>query len=312
MESDLMNRAKAWMNDPLTGQLILVGVGVVVIYALSHFLLKNTLRLVKGSQTKYYVNKFFKFGSFILIFIFIGIVFSDKLKGLTVALGLAGAGIAFALQEVIVSVAGWAAIAFGGYYRTGDRIQLGGISGDVIDIGILRTTIMECGQWVKADLYTGRVVRVANSFVFKEPVFNYSGDFPFLWDEITIPIKFGSDYNLVRTILKKIADQKVGEYSGRAKSAWLQMVNDFRIENSVVEPVVTLIFNDNWIEFTLRYIVDYKLRRTTKDLLFTSILDEFSLHADKLSLASATIEVVAIPPLNISVPPGAFKKSDAI
>jgi small-conductance mechanosensitive channel len=69
----------------------------------------------------------------------------------------------------------------------GDRVQLGGIKGDVMDIGVLRTTIMETGQWVDGDLYNGRIVLIANSYVFKS-VFNYSGDF---MDEIKIPIQYG-------------------------------------------------------------------------------------------------------------------------
>ncbi len=99
--------------------------------------------------------------------------------GLSVALGVPGAGIAFALQEVIASVASWVAVSFGNFYSPGDRVQLGGIKGDVIDVGVLRTTLMEMGEWVNGDLYNGRIVRVANSFVFKEPVYNYSADFPF-------------------------------------------------------------------------------------------------------------------------------------
>ncbi|MCB0784290.1 MAG: mechanosensitive ion channel, partial [Flavobacteriales bacterium] len=75
----------------------------------------------------------------------------------------------------------------------GDRVQLGGIKGDVIDIGVLRTTLMELGEWVDGDLYNGRMVLVANSFVFKEPVFNYSADFPFLWDELKVPVQYGAD-----------------------------------------------------------------------------------------------------------------------
>lgn len=75
---------------------------------------------------------------------------------------------------------GWVAIAFGGFYNPGDRVQLGGIKGDVIDIGMLRTTLMETGEWVDADLYSGRIVRIANSFVFKESVFNDSAECPFL------------------------------------------------------------------------------------------------------------------------------------
>ena len=73
----------------------------------------------------------------------------------------------------------------------------------MIDIGMLRTTMMEIGEWVNADLYNGRIVRVANSFVFKAPVFNYSGDFPFLWDEVTVPVKYGGDYRLAREIFEK-------------------------------------------------------------------------------------------------------------
>jgi len=78
--------------------------------------------------------------------------------------------------------------SFGSFYRIGNRVRLGGIIGDVIDIGVLRTTIMECGGWAKGDIYDGRIVRLASSFVFKEPVFNYSNDFPFLWHQIVVPV----------------------------------------------------------------------------------------------------------------------------
>jgi small-conductance mechanosensitive channel len=135
----------------------------------------------------------------------ITIIFSAELGGLTVALGVAGAAIAFALQEAIVSIAGWFAISFAYFFKTGDRVKLGGIKGDVIDIGMLRSTIMEVGDWVQGDLCNGRIVRMSNSFVFKEPVFNYSCEFPFLWDKITVPITYGSDVKSTRTILIKLA-----------------------------------------------------------------------------------------------------------
>ena len=95
--------------------------------------------------------------------------------------------------------------------------MLGGIKGDVIDVRVLRTTIMEIGGWVDGDLYDGRMVRIANSFVFKEPVYNYSSDFPFLWDEIKVPIQYGSDYALAREILCDAAIEVVGDYSKKAE-----------------------------------------------------------------------------------------------
>lgn len=144
------------------------------------FFRHSLTRYLKNTDSRYYARKLITLIGYLVGFVFITIVFKDRLGGLTVAVGVASAGIAFALQEVIVSIAGWIAISFGGFYKPGDRVQLGGIKGDVIDIGILRTTLMELGEWVQSDLYTGRIVRIANSFVFKEPVYNYSGDFPFL------------------------------------------------------------------------------------------------------------------------------------
>ncbi len=202
---------------------------------------------------------------------FIPVIYSDKLGGLTVALGVAGSGIAFALQEVIASIAGWLAIMFGGFYRTGDRIQLGGIKGDVIDIGVLRTTLMEMGQWVDADLYNGRSVHVANSFVFKEPVFNYSADFPFLWDEIKIPVQYGSDSMMAEQILRNAAKDTVGSLTEPAHDSWKNRVNKYMIEDASTEPMVTIITTENWVKFILRYTIDFKKRRSTKNSLFHKI-----------------------------------------
>jgi len=215
--------------------------------------------------------------------------------------GLQARGVAFALQEVIASIAGWTAVAFSSFYKIGDRVQLGGIKGDVIDSGILRTTIMECGEWVKSDLYTGRIVRVANSFVFKEPVYNYSGDFPFLWDEIAIPIKHGSDSGLARKILQAIAEETVGAYAASAKESWGRMVSKYRIEDAKIDPAVTLVVTDNWLEFSVRYAVDYKNRRSTKDALFTGILEEFAKYPDKIAIASTTVHLVDAPTLDVRI-----------
>ena len=93
------------------------------------------------SATRYQARKAVAFIGYLAAFIFVALVFSDKLGGLTVAFGVAGAGVAFALQEVIASTAGWVAVSFGGFYKVGDRVQLGGIKGDVIDIGIPRTPL---------------------------------------------------------------------------------------------------------------------------------------------------------------------------
>ena len=177
----------AWTSDPLIAKLIAAGAVLLAITVLIRLRQGWLSRYLRDADTRYHARKLAALSGYFLAVVGITVIFKDRLGGLTVAIGVAGAGIAFALQEVIGSVAGWIAISFGGFYRPGDRVQVGGIKGDVIDIGILRTTLMELGEWVNSDLYSGRIVRVANSFVFKQPVFNYSGDFPFLWDELRLP-----------------------------------------------------------------------------------------------------------------------------
>ena len=150
---------------------------------------------------------------------------------------------------------------------------------------------MESGDWIKGDNYNGRIVRVSNSFVFKEPVFNYSADFPFLWDEVTLPVKYGSDIPRTKDILLAVLNETVGDYVGFAREKWKDMVEKYRIEAASVEPMVTMTADENWMEFTLRYVVDYKFRRGTKDKIFSRILEEFGKSQGKVSVASTSMDI---------------------
>ncbi|WP_016953167.1 mechanosensitive ion channel family protein [Anabaena sp. PCC 7108] len=296
---DFINTIQHWLKDPAVGKLIQVCIAVLVITLIVRALSNSVPRYIQDNDTRYHLRKTINFIGYGLIFLFAASIFSDNFRQLTVIFGVIGAGVAFALQEVIASFAGWVAISFGQFYKPGDRVLLGGIRGDVIDISILRTTIMECGDWVKADLYNGRIVRIANSFVFKEPVFNYSADFPFVWDEITVPVKYGSDRRLTREIIQRVADDVVGEYVIHARERWQNMVHKYLIEDARIEPTVTLAANDNWMEFTLRYVVDYKKRRGKKDELFSNILDEIDLTEGRVAIASTTIHLVETPTLDV-------------
>jgi small-conductance mechanosensitive channel len=290
-----------WFLNPTVEKLIIVLVGVVVIGVLVRLLKHPLTGHIHDKDTRYRVRKLVTFAGYGAGVILVAAVFNDRLGGIAVVLGVAGAGVAFALQEVITSIAGWLAVSFGGFYKTGDRVQLGGIQGDVIDIGILRTTVMEIGGWISGDQYNGRVVRIANSFIFKEPVFNYSGDFPFLWDEIKVPVKYGSDYRLARKVLEDAAAAVVGDFVPPARAAWEGIVRKYRVEDARLEPMVLVLANDNWVEFTLRYVVEYKKRRTTKTDLFERILDEFAATEGRVAVASTTLHIVDVPALDVNV-----------
>jgi small-conductance mechanosensitive channel len=297
MEEEIKN----FLFNPTVGKIVSIIVGVAVIWIIIKVIQRNLFSKIMDSDNRYRAKKFSNVFGYLLTILLITIVFSDKLGGLTVAFGVAGAGIAFALQEVIGSFAGWLAIMFGGFYKSGDRVQLGGIKGDVIDIGVLRTTIMETGQWVDGDLYNGRIVLIANSFVFKEPVFNYSGDFPFLWDEIKIPVQYGCNYDKTKELLLKIGEEVAEDLSEQSREKWKALQLKYRLEDAQTEPMVSIVANDNWVEFTLRYVVSYKKRRATKTELFSKILKEIEATNGEIKFASATFQLVGAPELKVNI-----------
>ncbi len=299
----MIDKVRLFIESPSITKVVFVAAGLIVIWVVVRLIQKNLLSRIKDNDGRYRAKKMSTFAGYGLTIILLLVIYSDRLGGFTFALGIAGAGIAFALQEVIASFAGWLAILFGGFYKSGDRVQLGGIKGDVMDIGVLRTTIMETGQWVDGDLYNGRIVLIANSFVFKEPVFNYSGDFPFLWDEIKIPVQYGSNYELSQKIILKSGMDVAGDLSDRSRAKWRILQNKYRLEDAQTEPMVSIIANDNWVEFTLRYVVSYKRRRLTKTELFMRILKEVDATNGEVKFASATFHLVEAPELKVKIKP---------
>jgi small-conductance mechanosensitive channel len=286
--------------DPTVGKIVATLVGILVIFALRRVVRRSVSSRVDDNTTRYRTRKLIDFASYMVVALFIGTVYSDKLGGFTVAFGVAGAGVAFALQEVIGSAAGWIALSFGGFYSVGDRVMLGGIKGDVIDIGILRTTVFQIGDWVDSDNYNGRVVRIANSFVFKEPVFNYSADFPFLWDEIKIPIRHGSDRGAARRILEEVAEELVGDYARDVQSTWDDMQRKYVIEKARLQPFVTMVMDASWMTYTVRYVVEFKNRLRTKDQLFARVLDRID-ETPGVGIASAAQEITLMKPSQVRV-----------
>ena len=169
---------------------------------------------------------------------------------MSVALGILAAGIAFALQEVIGSFTGWLTIISGRPFSVGDCIETGDFRGDVVDVSILRTTLMETGNWLHGDHNRGRIVTVSNAFIFKEPLYNYSAHLHFIWDEINLPITYESDWQkAVRLMIAAV--QKHPKYQvllPQAIEQRRQARRQLAVKITSLEPRVFAKLTDNWIE----------------------------------------------------------------
>ncbi|TYB75854.1 mechanosensitive ion channel domain-containing protein [Bizionia myxarmorum] len=284
-----------WFSTHISSDIISYLGWMFLIFLLIFGLRKLVKKRFSNNQLKYKSQKAIEIiGYFIIILITISF-FSGSIEDFGLTIGLLTAGIAITLQEVILSIAGFFYIFLFKVYKPGDRIEINGIKGDVIDIDSVCTTMMEIGAWVTSDNYSGRIVKLSNAFVFKGPVYNYSRDFPFVWDEFNLPIRYGSDLELAKAIVIAVAQENLSDYVNNSILEWKNVVNKYYIEDAQVESTLAITMTDNWIQFNLRYIVDYKKRRHTKHGLNEEIGKRFLATNGKVILASATFEIVKIP-----------------
>jgi len=222
-------------------------------------------------------------------------IWVDQIGDFSVALGILAAGLAFALQEIIGSFAGWITIISGTPFKIGDRIETGGIKGDVVDIGILRTTIMEIGNWLDGDHNTGRLVTLSNAFIFKEPLFSYSVHLHYIWDEIRIPIPYGSDWQQAMLIMSNAVTQHSAyqDLLPKAERQRLELRKKIAVKITPLEPRIFVKLTDNWIQLGLVYPVDTDLRRVLRSEINQTLLEEF--QAAGIEIASETISIVNFP-----------------
>ena len=235
-------------------------------------------------------------------------IWFDNPARLAAAIGLIGAGVAFALQRVITAVAGYFVILRGKTFNVGDRIVMGGVRGDVIDLSFMQTRIMEMGQspkeqgdapsmWIRSRQFTGRIVTVTNDKVFDEPVYNYTREFPYIWDEINLPIRYQDDRGKAERILSDAANRHAVTRAKIGDEEVKRLEEEFGIGVGDIDPQTYWRITDNWLEITVRFLApDHGVRRI-KDAMSRDILA--ALEKAKIGIASSTYAIVEVPPIRI-------------
>lgn len=298
------------------GQKLLLTVALILIVWAVRSILRRFVRLPRGGrsdpQAEFWSRQAINLGTTALLVLGLLSIWFDDPTRLATALGLVTAGLAFALQKVVTAIAGYFVILRGNTFNVGDRITMGGVRGDVIGLGFIQTTIMEMGQppavqaadpamWVKSRQFTGRIVTVSNDKIFDEPVYNYTRDFPYLWEEIAIPISYTTDRERVEQILLAAARRHTRQSSESSQAAMDAMMARYFMQPTSVVPKVFYRLTDNWLELTVRFLTEDRGVRDLKDAMSREILSEF--EGAGIELASATYDIVGFPPVRI-VPTG--------
>ena len=292
--------------SPENGRKLLLTLGFVLVFFVLRYLLsalsETVMRGRRNEQTRFWVQQAVSLLlAALVIFGFLSIWFDDPDRLATV-IGFVSAGLAFALQKVVTSVAAYFVILRGQVFRIGDRILMSGVRGDVISLGFTRTTIMEMGQppgerpddpkvWIKSRQFTGRIVTVTNDKIFENPVFNYSREFPFIWEEMTLPIKYGSGAQTRAEAIMLEAAREHAVAADEIKEADSEkMQRDYHVSPADLKPRVYLRLTENWIELTVRFLAREHGSRRIKDKMSRDILAAF--EKENIEVATSSFEVL--------------------
>jgi small-conductance mechanosensitive channel len=292
-------------------KLLLTLVLVVLILLLARLLRALAgwaLRDRRHERLVFWIRQAIHLATALILLIGLASIWFDDPTRLATALGLVTAGLAFALQRVITALAGYFVILRSRTFNVGDRIRMGGVRGDVIALSFMQTTIMEMGQpppvqgdepamWVKSRQYTGRVVTISNAQIFEEPVYNYTSEFPYLWEEMTIPIPYTADRGRAERILLEVAHRHTLTLSDLSAETLRELQRRYFIDAAGVEPRVYFNLTDNWLALTVRFIARDHGIRELKDAMTREMLQ--ALDAAGIGIASATFEIVGLPPLRL-------------
>ena len=200
--------------------------------------------------------------------------------GLAAYFGILSAGLAIALQDPLSNLAGWLFITLRKPFVVGDRIEIGGHAGDVIDIRPFQFSMVEIGNWVDADQSTGRIIHIPNGWAFKQSTANYSQGFNFIWHEVPITVTFESDWKKAKGILTDIANRHSAVQSGYAENEIRKAARQFMIFFQHLTPIVWTSVAGIGVTLTMRYLCEPRKRRSTEQAVWEDVLTEFALHDD--------------------------------
>ncbi len=226
----------------------------------------------------------------IAVSIAVGVIAGD-FRALLGSLGLVGLALSWALQTPIESFTGWLLNSFQGYYRVGDRIAVGDVFGDVYQIDFLTTTVWEFGgpdrppSFIQAEQATGRLITFPNNEVLTGSIVNYTRDFDFVWDELSVSVGSESDIRYAARVAEGVAQALLHDYMAAPAERYREILRRAGLPDTVAtDPTLYFSMTDWGINLTVRYLVGARERRKWKSELVARLTEEFSRpeHAGKI------------------------------
>jgi len=246
---------------------------LVVVYAadrLIEHLFSGMAAENKRIDTLRAVVKFVTQAAGVVVILFI--VFGVPTQATTV-LGLAGAGLTVAMKDFIVAFFGWFVLMGRNGIRVGDWVEIDGVAGEVVEVGLLKTVLLETGNWTDFSHPTGRRVSFVNSFAIEGHYFNFTTSGQWMWDELQVQIPAGQDPYPIIDGIQKLVEKETAANAGKAEAEWRQETAKYRVQALSAVPGINVVPSGGGIEVRVRYITRAYERHETRKRLYIALLE---------------------------------------
>ncbi|MBD3391365.1 MAG: mechanosensitive ion channel [Chitinivibrionales bacterium] len=277
-----------FLQDNILG----IVLSLVVLLIVSGIATGITNKYVEPAEKKLAIRKWIRYITFIFGLAWLLVLYGSHTGTNTpmflFVVGMFLAGVAISMRDVFSNFVAWTIIASGKGFSQGDRIRIGSLTGDVIDVGLLRTVLAEIGDWVGADQSTGRLVSMPNSMVLTHEIYNYTQGYDFIWDEVKILVTFESDWQKAEEIMTEVAFKDFEEKREQIQERLKRVRSRYLLRFNYISPKVYVRIADSGVELALRYMVRTRRRRTLEDFVAREILNRFA-QEKKIDFAYPTM-----------------------
>jgi len=274
----------------------LVKIGGIILFLLIIFFVMKQIakKYISDNERFYMANKVLTFGNVSLIILVLLFNYIENVSYIVTVLGFASAGIAIAMKDWFMSMLGWLVIVFGGSIHVGNRIRvdMDGLQyvGDVLDISMLRITILED---ITLTTYThnrraGRIIFIPNNYIFTHMIANYTHvSLKTVWDGIDITITFDSNHKKAAHLAKEVTRKFAKGYTDITRKQLNKLRSRYNLKNTNVEPRIYEFAEENGIRISAWYLTNAYATLTLRSTISMEILDAFA-KEDDITIAYPT------------------------
>lgn len=266
-----------WYPSPLARALALSCVilgGTELVFRVIIFRLLE--KRVHTSITRYGLNKTLTFLQFAIAILLILAVWLPNTSTVFATYGFVAAAIAFAIQDLFKDLIGGIVIVLRNLYRVGDRVEVDGMVGDVIDIGLLYTTLLEVGGWGDSNQPTGRMIRMPNGKVITNNVCNYTADHAYLWDEVRFILTSDSHWQTADRVLREVLEDTTQQLSAGAMQELREQPDRYGFATQSTESQVYLETTAGTLALVGRFPVEARQRPVVRDAITRAFLEQIA------------------------------------